>query len=221
MSSTRTVAVVLWLDGTRGMQPWRAARAERVGRGRRTLRVNPPRQGARVRPYIRSLRHRLIPGKRLAREGPVLPTAATVIALAAHLRAKGIARRHAMPAVADLPSAAGRQAVATLLDTLHPHHAWMRRVVGHFASAAIRARSLLALGAIHPRAHGNASARRQGRAHHSSSRPLHSHSGAQAFALSHGRLTQPSPSWRGPTGMQRRTWGPSPQVARRRQTSPS
>jgi hypothetical protein len=36
------VAVVLWLWPTKGMQPWRAVRAELVGAGGRTLRVNPP-----------------------------------------------------------------------------------------------------------------------------------------------------------------------------------
>jgi uncharacterized protein (TIGR02268 family) len=40
--STRTVAVVLWQRPTQGMQPWKAARAELVGPGRRTLRVHPP-----------------------------------------------------------------------------------------------------------------------------------------------------------------------------------
>ncbi|WP_224372449.1 DUF2381 family protein [Hyalangium versicolor] len=40
--SNRTVAVVLWLKGTEGMQPWQAARAELVGPGRRPLRVYPP-----------------------------------------------------------------------------------------------------------------------------------------------------------------------------------
>lgn len=40
--STRGVAVVLWLLPTQGLQPWRAARAELVGPGRRTLRVHPP-----------------------------------------------------------------------------------------------------------------------------------------------------------------------------------
>jgi uncharacterized protein (TIGR02268 family) len=37
--STSTVAVVLWLEAITGMQPWRAARAELVGPGRRPLRV--------------------------------------------------------------------------------------------------------------------------------------------------------------------------------------
>jgi uncharacterized protein (TIGR02268 family) len=36
------VAVVLALEPTEGMQPWRAVRAELVGPGRRTLRVKPP-----------------------------------------------------------------------------------------------------------------------------------------------------------------------------------
>jgi len=40
--STRTVAVMLWLTPTDGMQPWRAVRAELVGPGRRTLRVHSP-----------------------------------------------------------------------------------------------------------------------------------------------------------------------------------
>jgi hypothetical protein len=38
----RTVAVVLWLEPTTEMPPWRAVRAELVGPGRRTLRVKPP-----------------------------------------------------------------------------------------------------------------------------------------------------------------------------------
>jgi len=40
--STRTVAVVVILAPTEEMPPWRAVRAELVGPGRRTLRVNPP-----------------------------------------------------------------------------------------------------------------------------------------------------------------------------------
>jgi uncharacterized protein (TIGR02268 family) len=40
--STRTVAVVVLLEPIQGMQPWRAARAELVRPGRRTLRVYPP-----------------------------------------------------------------------------------------------------------------------------------------------------------------------------------
>jgi uncharacterized protein (TIGR02268 family) len=40
--STRRGAVVLWLRPTQGMQPWRAARAELVGPGRRMLRLHPP-----------------------------------------------------------------------------------------------------------------------------------------------------------------------------------
>jgi uncharacterized protein (TIGR02268 family) len=47
--STRTVAVVLLLDATEGMQPWRAARAELVGPGRRPLRVYSPWQAVPLR----------------------------------------------------------------------------------------------------------------------------------------------------------------------------
>jgi uncharacterized protein (TIGR02268 family) len=38
--STRTMAVVLWLESTKGMQPWRAVGAELVGPGRRMLRAH-------------------------------------------------------------------------------------------------------------------------------------------------------------------------------------
>ena len=40
--STNRVAVVLKLDPTPGMEPWRVVRAELVGSGRRALRVEPP-----------------------------------------------------------------------------------------------------------------------------------------------------------------------------------
>jgi uncharacterized protein (TIGR02268 family) len=40
--STSRVAVVLELDPTPGMEPWRVVRGELVGPGRRALRVNPP-----------------------------------------------------------------------------------------------------------------------------------------------------------------------------------
>jgi uncharacterized protein (TIGR02268 family) len=39
--SNRRVALVLWLETTKGMQPWRAVRAELVGPGRRMMRAHP------------------------------------------------------------------------------------------------------------------------------------------------------------------------------------
>jgi uncharacterized protein (TIGR02268 family) len=48
--STGTVAVVLWLGATQGMQPLRVVRAELVGPGRRPLRVYPPWQAAPFSP---------------------------------------------------------------------------------------------------------------------------------------------------------------------------
>ncbi|WP_224364368.1 DUF2381 family protein [Hyalangium versicolor] len=54
--SNRTVAVVVWLGGTKGMQPWQAARAELVGPGRRPLRVSPPWQAEPLSEGVQSQR---------------------------------------------------------------------------------------------------------------------------------------------------------------------
>jgi uncharacterized protein (TIGR02268 family) len=54
--STSTVAVVVRLDSTPGMQPLRVARAELVGPGRRPLRVYPPWQAEPLGPGAKDMR---------------------------------------------------------------------------------------------------------------------------------------------------------------------
>ena len=165
-----------------------------------------------------------------------------------------------MPAVADLASAAGRLVVAALLDTFHPHLAWIRRARLSLGTCGPLGRGSAGIG-------GHIPARTPKRPHrsgmHCCPEGIPGFTGGQAGGLGDGvraeealgtplavaqaarpstpriltaaaqplgstgvlfvsgRSTHPSPSWRGPTGTQRRTWGPSPQVARRRQTSPS
>jgi hypothetical protein len=90
---------------------------------------------------------------RTARKGRVRPSLPAPIAVAAHIWALRVAFRQAHPNVADLPGAAGGETLPAPLEALHPGLPWVRRLREHPALAALRARRLLAVRAIHVRAY--------------------------------------------------------------------
>jgi hypothetical protein len=90
---------------------------------------------------------------RLARIGTlwlVLPAAVT---FAAYIRALGSAGRSALPAAADHPVGARREAITAQHAAFHPHIPRARIISSHVALAPVGAERLLTIGPVHFRAY--------------------------------------------------------------------